>query len=135
MSHPLGVEVDVSLAPSTLQDEGVESRRFTTVLINALAVEEVSRKSTTSADLHLAPSRASDRRRLRSPALNCFEIESESLPDFPHTQAPFGNGRERYRIIAVPDPGLMKAQRWITQEVLSKADPHSASGFSKGDTS
>jgi hypothetical protein len=44
-------------------------------------------------------------------------------------------GEQRYRHIAVPSPGLMKAQRWITQAILSKAAAHSASvAFSKGDT-
>jgi RNA-directed DNA polymerase len=44
-------------------------------------------------------------------------------------------GEKRFRVIAVPDPSLLKVQRWITQEVLSKAKPHSAStAFSKGDT-
>ncbi len=44
-------------------------------------------------------------------------------------------GERRYRIIAVPDPSLMKVQRWISQEILSKTEPHSAStAFSKGDT-
>ena len=43
-------------------------------------------------------------------------------------------GEQRYRHIAVPSPQLMKAQRWITQAILSKATPHSASvAFSKGD--
>jgi RNA-directed DNA polymerase len=40
----------------------------------------------------------------------------------------------RFRVIAVPSPGLMKAQRWIAQRILAHAKPHSASvAFSKGD--
>lgn len=43
-------------------------------------------------------------------------------------------GEQRYRHIAVPSPQLMRAQRWITQAILSKVAPHSASvAFSKGD--
>lgn len=41
----------------------------------------------------------------------------------------------RYRVIAVPSASLMKAQRWITQAILSEALPHPCSvAFSKGDT-
>jgi RNA-directed DNA polymerase len=48
---------------------------------------------------------------------------------------PAHTGEQRYRQIAVPSPNLMKAQRWITQAILSKATAHSASvAFSKGDT-
>jgi hypothetical protein len=44
-------------------------------------------------------------------------------------------GEVRFRIIAVPNPGLLKVQRWITQAILSKAKPHAASvAYSKGDT-
>jgi RNA-directed DNA polymerase len=44
------------------------------------------------------------------------------------------NGRQRFRVIAVPSPALMKVQRWITQRILAYAAPHSASvAFSKGD--
>jgi len=48
---------------------------------------------------------------------------------------PSETGERRFRLIAVPDPSLLKTQRWITQEILGKAEPHSASvAFSKGDT-
>lgn len=44
-------------------------------------------------------------------------------------------GERRFRVIAVPDPGLLQVQRWITQRILSKARPHPASvAYSKGDT-
>jgi hypothetical protein len=47
---------------------------------------------------------------------------------------PSYEGEERFRIIAVPDPGLLRVQRWITQAILSKARPHAASvAYSKGD--
>ena len=44
-------------------------------------------------------------------------------------------GERRYRVIAVPDPGLLKVQRWITQRILAKVRPNPAStAYSKGDT-
>jgi RNA-directed DNA polymerase len=33
----------------------------------------------------------------------------------------------RYRTICVPDPGLMRAQRWIAQNILNCIEPHGAS--------
>ncbi|WP_313437042.1 reverse transcriptase family protein [Stenotrophomonas sp.] len=45
------------------------------------------------------------------------------------------NGVPRYRVIAIPSPDLMQAQRWICQEVISRVEPHAAStAFSKGST-
>jgi RNA-directed DNA polymerase len=47
---------------------------------------------------------------------------------------PAYDGEIRYRIIAVPRPTLLRTQRWITQSILAKVKPHSAStAFSKGD--
>ena len=37
------------------------------------------------------------------------------------------NQRKSYRIICVPQPPLMTAQRWISQNILSKAPTHAAS--------
>src|ERR1700734_2518066 len=36
-------------------------------------------------------------------------------------------GEARYRNICVPDPELMRVQRWITKNVLANCEPHSAS--------
>src|SRR5437773_12241149 len=33
----------------------------------------------------------------------------------------------RYRTICVPEPGLMRAQRWIAQNILNCIEPHAAS--------
>jgi RNA-directed DNA polymerase len=33
----------------------------------------------------------------------------------------------RYRTICVPSPGLMRAQRWIAQNILNVAEPHHTS--------
>jgi RNA-directed DNA polymerase len=44
------------------------------------------------------------------------------------------NGNKRFRTICVPDPRLMKVQRWINAHILTFANPHEASvGFSAGD--
>lgn len=41
----------------------------------------------------------------------------------------------QYRTICVPSPGLMKTQRWITQNILAHVPAHDGSvAFSKGDT-
>lgn len=40
---------------------------------------------------------------------------------------------QRYRVIAIPSPDLLKVQRWITQEILAGAPVHPASvAFTKG---
>ena len=40
----------------------------------------------------------------------------------------------RYRIICIPDPPLLCAQRWIAQNILRTATPHQAStAFARGD--
>lgn len=47
---------------------------------------------------------------------------------------PAHDGEKRFRVIAVPEPGLMKIQRWIAQRILARVRPHYASvAFSKGD--
>jgi len=44
-------------------------------------------------------------------------------------------GEERFRVIAVPNPGLLRTQRWITQRILAHAKPHAASvAYRKRDT-
>lgn len=49
-------------------------------------------------------------------------------------RASYPNER-RFRVIAVPSADLLKAQRWITQAILSKVVPHTASvAFSKGNS-
>lgn len=48
---------------------------------------------------------------------------------------PSGSNNNRYRVIAVPSFALMKAQRWINQEILAKVYPHPSSvAFAKGNT-
>ena len=40
---------------------------------------------------------------------------------------------DRYRVICIPDPALLRVQSWIAQNILSTAAPHYAStGFAKG---
>ena len=40
---------------------------------------------------------------------------------------PSYEGEIRFRIIAVPNPSLLRVQQWITQRILSHATPHTAS--------
>lgn len=50
-----------------------------------------------------------------------FRVKKQALP---------GRGAappRRYRTICVPNPALMRTQRWIAQNILSQLDPHSAS--------
>lgn len=48
---------------------------------------------------------------------------------------PSSDGKVSFRVISVPHPQLMKIQRWIAQNILSKTRTHYASkAFSKGDT-
>src|SRR5437763_989951 len=42
-------------------------------------------------------------------------------------------GKQRYRVICVPNPGLLRVQTWIAQKILAVAVPHSASvAYAKG---
>ena len=48
---------------------------------------------------------------------------------------PAQSGEKRFRVIAVPEPSLLKTQRWITQKILKEVIPHSASvAFSRDNT-
>jgi RNA-directed DNA polymerase len=47
---------------------------------------------------------------------------------------PSSSGEQRFRVIAVPSPHLMKVQRWILQNILQYVDVHPASvAYSKDD--
>ncbi|MBI4968119.1 MAG: RNA-directed DNA polymerase [Rhodospirillales bacterium] len=66
-------------------------------------------------------------------------IISRSLRDpykvFRIRKRPSTVGEKRFRVICVPDPELMRVQRWISQRILSHANPHSASvAYAKGST-
>jgi RNA-directed DNA polymerase len=51
------------------------------------------------------------------------------------SKRPAYSGERRYRVIAVPTPGLLQVQRWITHHILSEIRPHTASvAYSRGDT-
>ena len=44
------------------------------------------------------------------------------------------SGQDRYRVICVPDPPLLRTQTWIARNILRTATPHFAStGFAPGD--
>jgi hypothetical protein len=60
--------------------------------------------------------------------------EAEPYATFKIQKRPL-RGRVRFRRIAVPEPALLKVQRWITHNILSQAKVHSASrAFAKEDT-
>ncbi len=122
--------------PQLYKNEGLEKHISEELLTHALAVAEVTVKNNPKLPpvftlRHLAYLsnvdygllRAIVSRKNLSP-YRIFRIRKRST----------GRAAQRYRIIAVPNPGLLKAQQWITQKILSQADPHSASvAFSKGD--
>ena len=46
---------------------------------------------------------------------------------------PSFEGEQRFRIITVPQPSLLRTQRWIAQSILANTTPHAASvAFAKG---
>jgi len=51
----------------------------------------------------------------------------EGYEAFKLRKRPGPNGEQRYRIICVPKPGLMKVQRWIAQNILNHGAVHEAS--------
>jgi RNA-directed DNA polymerase len=122
--------------PQLYKNEGIEKRISKEVLANALAVAEVTANANQNIPpvftlKHLAYLSNVNYGLLRVIAsrrtLNPYRI-------FRIRKRPSSAGEQRYRIIAVPEPGLLKVQQWITQKILSKAKPHSASvAFSKGD--
>lgn len=61
-------------------------------------------------------------------------VHNEPYSLFRIRKRPSYNGEVRYRVIAVPSPGLKKTQRWIAQSILAHIRPHPASvAYSKGD--
>lgn len=61
-------------------------------------------------------------------------VHDEPYRLFRIRKRPSYDGEMRFRVIAVPDPGLKKTQRWIAQSILAHVRPHPSSvAFSKGD--
>jgi RNA-directed DNA polymerase len=59
--------------------------------------------------------------------------QPEPYRTFRLRKRPAHSGEVRYRVIAVPDPTLLRVQSWITQRILAEVSPHSASvAYSKG---
>ena len=123
--------------PQLFRRKGIEASIPEKVLSNALAVAKVTTdvKSTLPPVFslrHLAHLVDVDYGLLRSIVTrknqNPYRL-------FRIRRRPSQNGERRFRVIAVPSPGLLKTQRWITQNILSEVTPHSASvAFSQGDT-
>ncbi|KRA97937.1 hypothetical protein ASD83_12785 [Devosia sp. Root685] len=80
---------------------------------------------------HLAALTRSDYLMMRGIAMRS---QNEHYRLFRIRKKPAHDGEKRFRVIAVPEPGLMRAQRWIAQRILARIRPHGASvAFSKGD--
>lgn len=124
-------------SPQLYRARGIELGANAAVLANALAVAEI----TSAVDPNLPPVFT-----LRHLAYLCGveygflrAIVSRENHDpyriFRLRKRPAENGERRFRVITIPNPSLLKAQRWIAQAILSKVKPHHASvAFSKGDT-
>jgi hypothetical protein len=124
-------------SPQLFQKHAADANVNPSVVANALAIAEHTRL--VNADLppiftlkHLANLAGVDYGLLRATV-------SRSIPEayriFRIRKRPAYDGEIRFRVIAVPSPCLLKVQRWITQSILSKVQPHPASvAFCKGDT-
>lgn len=121
--------------PQHYRKEGIEKGVQAEILDNALATAKIITKYNASVPPiftlgHLAFLSGSDYEFLRSVASRTYE---RSYRTFHIRKRPSHSGERRYRTIAVPCRSLMQVQRWITQAVLAKVQPHFASvGFSKG---
>lgn len=79
---------------------------------------------------HLADLTATEHFQLRS-LVRRHEPDPYRL--FRIQKRPSFDGERRFRVITVPQPHLLRVQRWITQAILANALPHQASvAFSKG---
>jgi hypothetical protein len=121
--------------PHTYRRSGEQRGIDETVLDNAIAVGQAIvavnrslppvfslRHLAYLADVDYGFIRAVVSRELPDP-YKVFRIRKRSAP----------NGAKRFRIICVPDPELMRVQRWITTRILSKGVAHPAStAYSKG---
>lgn len=123
--------------PQLYKKQGKEASAPDAVIANAIAVAEVTLNANANVPpvftlRHLAHLADVDYGFLRTVV---SRTNRNPYRLFRIRKRPSETGEERFRIIAVPDTSLLKTQRWITQEILSKAKPHSASvAFSKGDT-
>lgn len=123
--------------PQLYERQGREAGVDPAVLRNALATAEQLRGITPSLPpvftlAHLAKQAGVDYGVLRRIAQRS---PHEPYRVFRIRKRPAHPNERRYRHIAVPSASLMKAQRWITQAILKKVDPHPASvAFSKDNT-
>lgn len=113
----------------------LENGNSVEVIDNAVAIARILQAKTPGAVpifslRHLARLTRSDYQSLRAVVAR---HDNEPYRQFPIKKRPLRNEQRRFRIITVPAPWLMDLQRWITANVLSKAQPHEAStAFSKG---
>lgn len=124
-------------SPQLYRKQGLDAGEDQAVMAAAIAVAEET--AAVNPDLppvftlkHIAHQTGTDYGFLRAIVSRANE---EPYRIFRIRKRPASNGEKRFRVIAVPSPGLLKVQRWITQAILSRAKPHPASvAFSKGDT-
>ncbi|MES2046120.1 MAG: reverse transcriptase family protein [Pseudomonadota bacterium] len=124
-----------SWSPQHFRNAAEAADRDPDVIQNALATADIIRSSNPALPPlftlgHLAHLTGNEYYQLRS-------VVRRDEPDpyrlFRIRKRPSFDGEQRFRVITVPQPHLLKAQRWITQTILAKALPHQASvAFSKG---
>lgn len=124
-----------SWSPQRFRNAAEAADRDPTVIQNALAAAEIVRSSNPALPplftlRHLAQLTGNEYFQLRSVVRR---DEPEPYRVFRIRKRPSFDGEKRFRVITVPQPHLLKTQRWITQAILAKVLPHHASvAFSKG---
>jgi RNA-directed DNA polymerase len=123
--------------PQRYRRQGEEASVPDAVVTNAIAVAEVTVKANANIPPIFTLRHLAHLTNVKYGFLRAVVSRNNLNPYrlFRIRKRPSETGELRFRVIAVPDPSLLKMQRWITQEILSEANPHSASvAFSKGDT-
>lgn len=125
-----------SWSPQHFQNLADAAQRDPEVIQHALATASIVRSMNPGLPPvftlgHLAHLTGSEFFQLRSVARR---DEPDPYRLFRIQKRPSFEGERRFRIITVPQPHLLRVQRWITQAILARALPHQASvAFSKGD--
>ena len=124
-----------SWSPQHFRRSAETAKRDPALIQNALAAADFIRSVNPALPPvftlgHLASLTGTDHFQLRS-------VVRRDQPDpyrlFRIQKRPSFDGERRFRVITVPQPHLLRVQRWITQAILAKALPHHASvAFSKG---
>lgn len=103
---------------------GIDSGVIANALVTAKVLHSVSPHLPPIFSLkHLANLTGNEYVRLRSIVRR---DEQEPYRLFRLRKKPSFQGDHRFRIIAIPQPSLMRTQRWIAQEILAQLRPHTA---------